>query len=713
MTFGPITGGTSGGGSGTVTSVSVASANGFAGSVANATTTPAITVSTSITGVLQGNGTAISAATTNGTGNVVLANSPTITTPTISNFTNATHSHLNTAGGGTITAAAISDFDTQVHTSRLDQMAAPSTDVSMNSHKITNLSSPTSAQDAVTKTYADAIASGLLTKTSCAYASTANITGTYVGSPTFTLTEIGLGALSIDGNTPSVNDRVLLKNQTSASQNGIYVVTVVGSAGASYVLTRATDFDSSAEILTGDYTFIVGGTTNAATGFILITPATITLDTTALSFTQFSSAAAYIAGAGLTLTSLTFDVGAGTGIVANADNIAVDTTVVATTSNVLTMTNKTLTSASFDGTAPITATQTVATSGSPSIFAITGGAHTTLAASTEATDLKINLARTVQFATGALTSQRAFYITAPTYAFVGASTLTTAATLAISNAPAAGTNATITNAYSLLSENGNVALTMSSNSSIVVDFLAQNTVGSARTVFFKSALTASSASSDFTFASTGTTRTAGSLFTINNNATARFAVAFNGATTITQGTNTSGSPSIFNLTGAAHTTLTASTEASDLNFSLARTVQFATGALATQRAIKITAPTYGFVAASTITTAATMAISGPPAAGTNATITNAYPLWIQSGDSRFDGSAIIHGATAIPAGGTQGKGILISSTANFGIFFGSGAPTLSAAQGSLYLRSDGSSTSTRMYVNTNGSTTWTNVTTAA
>ncbi len=69
--------------------------------------------------------------------------------------------------------------------------------------------------------------------------------------------------------------------------------------------------------------------------------------------------------------------------------------------------------------------------------------------------------------------------------------------------------------------------------------------------------------------------------------------------------------------------------------------------------------------------------------------------------------------TAIPAGGTAGAGFRFSSTANFGVFFGSGAPSLSAAKGSLYLRSDGSSTSTRLYVNTDGSTTWTNVTTAA
>lgn len=65
------------------------------------------------------------------------------------------------------------------------------------------------------------------------------------------------------------------------------------------------------------------------------------------------------------------------------------------------------------------------------------------------------------------------------------------------------------------------------------------------------------------------------------------------------------------------------------------------------------------------------------------------------------------------AGGTAGRGLLLSSTANFGVFFGSGAPTLSAAKGSLYLRSDGSGTGDRMYVNTDGSTTWTAVTTAA
>lgn len=77
------------------------------------------------------------------------------------------------------------------------------------------------------------------------------------------------------------------------------------------------------------------------------------------------------------------------------------------------------------------------------------------------------------------------------------------------------------------------------------------------------------------------------------------------------------------------------------------------------------------------------------------------------------GSLAANVDTAIPAGGTAGKGLLVSSTANFGVFFGSGAPSLSAAKGSLYLRSDGSSTSTRAYINTDGGTTWTALTTVA
>jgi hypothetical protein len=81
--------------------------------------------------------------------------------------------------------------------------------------------------------------------------------------------------------------------------------------------------------------------------------------------------------------------------------------------------------------------------------------------------------------------------------------------------------------------------------------------------------------------------------------------------------------------------------------------------------------------------------------------------------SLFNGDLTIFGSTAIPAGGTAGTGYMFSSTANFGVFFGSGAPSLSAAKGSLYLRSNGSTTNDRAYINTDGGTTWTALTTAA
>jgi hypothetical protein len=84
-----------------------------------------------------------------------------------------------------------------------------------------------------------------------------------------------------------------------------------------------------------------------------------------------------------------------------------------------------------------------------------------------------------------------------------------------------------------------------------------------------------------------------------------------------------------------------------------------------------------------------------------------------AGIARSAASLLVHSATVIPAGGTTGAGLRVSSTSNFGVFFGSGAPSLSAAKGSLYLRSDGTTTNDRAYINTNGSTTWTALTTVA
>lgn len=113
---------------------------------------------------------------------------------------------------------------------------------------------------------------------------------------------------------------------------------------------------------------------------------------------------------------------------------------------------------------------------------------------------------------------------------------------------------------------------------------------------------------------------------------------FIGTITNTQPAAATGSPTALKTTGGAHTTLTASVEAPDVDFALNRTVQFSTGALSTQRAVVIRAPTYAFVGSSTITTAATLDITGAPAAGTNATITSAYALNLEAGDLNLQGA---------------------------------------------------------------------------
>lgn len=167
---------------------------------------------------------------------------------------------------------------------------------------ITGMPSPTNPSDVVNKSYVDAIVAGLSPKASCRLATAAAITGTYSNGTSgvgATITYTATGAISIDGVTPSAGDRVLVKNQASTFQNGIYSVTTVGSGGVSGVLTRTSDYDTSAEVFEGTYTIIEEGTANAGTLFIMTTNGTITIGTTAIVFTQLSSATASIAAQSL------------------------------------------------------------------------------------------------------------------------------------------------------------------------------------------------------------------------------------------------------------------------------------------------------------------------------------------------------------------------------------------------------------------------------
>src|SRR3989344_4966206 len=143
-------------------------------------------------------------------------------------------------------------------------------DAALGGKKITGLAAPTAAQEAATKAYVDAIAQGLTVKASVRVATTSNITLS--------------GTQTIDGVAATAGDRVLVKNQTTATENCIYVV----AAGA---WSRSTDADQNSEVVSGMYAFVTEGTAYANTGWSLITPDPITLDLTSLTFTQFSGSA--------------------------------------------------------------------------------------------------------------------------------------------------------------------------------------------------------------------------------------------------------------------------------------------------------------------------------------------------------------------------------------------------------------------------------------
>ena len=180
--------------------------------------------------------------------------------------------------------------------------------IDANSHKIVNLAEPTADSDAATKYYVDAARSGLDVKGSVRAATTANITLS--------------NTQTVDGVALSVGDRVLVKDQSTGSQNGIYVV-------ASGSWTRATDADNNpgGEVTSGMFCFVEEGTVNADCGFVLTTNDPITLGTTALSFTLFSASGTLIAGNGLSKNGYTLEVNVANGIEVSNDNVQLAATV--------------------------------------------------------------------------------------------------------------------------------------------------------------------------------------------------------------------------------------------------------------------------------------------------------------------------------------------------------------------------------------------------
>jgi hypothetical protein len=187
--------------------------------------------------------------------------------------------------------------------------AQNSNSVSITGGSITGMSSPTNPTDVANKSYVDAAVQGLSFKETVSASTTANLTATYANGTAgvgATLTNSGTQvAFATDGYTASLNDRILVKNQTSQLQNGIYTVTTLGSGSTNWVLTRSTDTNTPASLV-GAYVFVDQGTLYADTSWAQITPATITIGTNNIVWTQFSGAGTYTAGTGLTLTGTQF-----------------------------------------------------------------------------------------------------------------------------------------------------------------------------------------------------------------------------------------------------------------------------------------------------------------------------------------------------------------------------------------------------------------------
>jgi hypothetical protein len=173
--------------------------------------------------------------------------------------------------------------------------------VDVNSSKITSVSLPTAATDAATKGYVDSVANGLDVKASVRYATTADVAGTY-NNGAGTITAGSNGAFSIDGQVPTAGDRILLKNQSTTTQNGIYTVTTVGSGSAAYVLTRTPDADAASEITGGAFVFVEEGTANADNGYVFTHNGEPTLGTDAITVAQFSGAGQITGGDAITKT---------------------------------------------------------------------------------------------------------------------------------------------------------------------------------------------------------------------------------------------------------------------------------------------------------------------------------------------------------------------------------------------------------------------------
>jgi hypothetical protein len=258
-------------------------------------------------------------------------------------------------------------------------------------YAITGLKNPTNAQDAATKYYVDNIAQGINAHDAVTYATTAalgttgnlvggTITTTYnngtsgVGATLTVATSSNWTAITIDGQSLTANDRVLIKNQASSLQNGIYTVTTVGAVGntTSFVFTRATDSDQVPDVASGDLTYVLTGSSNGGNGFIQ-TSVVSTIGTSSITWTQFSGSSTTLAGAGLKPN------------VTNPNQIDVASTTLSVTADAVDLASISPTTTGSAGTGTVVQSHTVDTYGRVTATTYAAVPYTALATSSSTT----------------------------------------------------------------------------------------------------------------------------------------------------------------------------------------------------------------------------------------------------------------------------------------------------------------------------------------
>jgi len=289
---------------GNVSGGNLVTANFFTGTLIDGTSNVTVNNNGNVDLVAAGNTTAVITDTganiigtinANGTGTLGALITPTVT---------------GTTGNLTLTAGSSDDY-VEIRPTGTGQ-------VHVGGFKIEAVGTPTASTDAATKQYVDDVAQGLAVHAPCIVASTDTLATMSGGTVTYdngtagvgaTLTISGATLTAIDGVTLTSNDRILIKDESTGANNGIYVYT------SSTVLTRSDDFNTPTEMAGGDFTFVQQGTVYNDTGWVMTDPVT-TVGTSTVNFVQFSGAGSFTAGAGLTLTGTEFSV--------NVDNLTTD-----------------------------------------------------------------------------------------------------------------------------------------------------------------------------------------------------------------------------------------------------------------------------------------------------------------------------------------------------------------------------------------------------